>query len=111
MKPNRNIASLKKCAPDPELQIHPEIAQNLGIEDGEWVCLASPRGRVEIRARYFGGIDPRVVQAPHGFWYGAAGGWRRLNSNMITDDEPLCPVTGSVPIKALLCRVEKMAPA
>ncbi|MFW5937188.1 MAG: molybdopterin-containing oxidoreductase family protein [Desulfosalsimonas sp.] len=105
---HRNIASLKKRAPDPELQIHPDTARKLDIEDGQWVYLTSPRGRVEIRARYFEDIDPRVVHSHHGFWYGVENGWKRVNINMITDDEPLCPVTGSVPIKALLCRVEKM---
>ncbi|MBS3756811.1 MAG: molybdopterin-dependent oxidoreductase [Desulfobacterales bacterium] len=105
---HRNIPSLKKRAPDPELQIHPNTAGKLDIEDGEWVYLTSPRGRVAIRARYFEDIDPRVVHSHHGFWYGVENGWKRVNINMITDDEPLCPVTGSVPIKALLCRVEKM---
>jgi len=105
---HRNIAPLKKRAPDPELEIHTKTAKNLDIQDGEWVYLVSPRGRVEIRARHSKTIDPRVVQSPHGFWYGMEDGWKRLNINMITDDEPLCPVTGSVPIKALLCRVEKI---
>ncbi len=104
---HRNIASLKKRSPDPELQIHPQTARSLGVTDGEWVYISSPRGRVEIRARYFSDINPRVVHAPHGYWYGVEDGWKKLNINMLTSDEPLCPVTGSVPIKALLCRIEK----
>ncbi|MBY8992505.1 MAG: hypothetical protein KGD58_17295 [Candidatus Lokiarchaeota archaeon] len=32
----RNIPSLHKLAPDPELQIHPDTAKQLKIEDGEW---------------------------------------------------------------------------
>ncbi len=104
---HRNIESLKKRSPDPELQIHPETAKHLGIEDGEWVRLSSPRGTVEIRARYFDGIHPRVVHSPHGYWYGVENGWQRVNINMLTDDADLCPVTASVPIKSLLCRVEK----
>ncbi|MFP4477383.1 MAG: molybdopterin-dependent oxidoreductase [Desulfatibacillaceae bacterium] len=105
---HRNIPSLRKKAPDPELQIHPDTAQTMGVEDGEWVKLATPRGHVEIKAKYYDDVHPRVVHSPHGFWYGVENGWRRVNVNMITADEPLCPVTGSVPIKALLCRVEKM---
>ena len=104
---HRNIPSLRKQSPDPELQIHPSTASRLGISDGEWIYLATPRGRVEIKARFFDDIHPAVVHAPHGYWYGADEGWKRLNINMITNDEPLCPVTGSVPIKALLCRIEK----
>ncbi|ABW66123.1 molybdopterin-containing oxidoreductase family protein [Desulfosudis oleivorans] len=107
---HRNIPSLRKKAPDPELQIHPDTAADLGVSEGEWVYLATPRAKVEIKIRLFADIDPRVVHAPHGFWYGVADGWRRLNINMVTNDEPLCPVTASVPIKSLLCRLEKMAP-
>jgi len=105
---HRNIASLKKRSPDPELDIHPDTARMLGVSDGEWVYLASPRGRVEIKARYNNDMHSKVVHSPHGYWYGVKDGWKRVNINMITADEPLCPVTGSVPIKALLCRVEKM---
>lgn len=105
---HRNIASLKKQSPDPQLEIHPETAKKMSILDGEWVYLVSPRDRVEIRAKYYEGIHPRVVHAFHGYWYGAEDGWRRLNINMLTDDQALCPVTASVPIKALVCRVEKI---
>lgn len=105
---HRNIPSLRKKHPDPELQIHPETAQKLNIADGEWIYIKTPRGKIEIKAKYFEGIDPRVVHAPHGFWYGVDDGWKRININMITNDKPLCPASASVPIKALLCRIEKM---
>lgn len=105
---HRNIASLRKRSPDPELQIHPETARRLGIDDGEWVRLSSPRATVEIKARHDPDMHPEVVHSPHGYWYGVEDGWMRININMLTADEPLCPVSGSVPIKALLCRVEKM---
>lgn len=106
---HRNIPSLKKRTPDPELQIHPDTAKSLNIENGEWVYLSSPRGRIEIKATYFEDIDPRVVHSFHGFWYGIEDGWKRININMITNDEPLCPTSASVPIKSLICRVEKMS--
>jgi thiosulfate reductase/polysulfide reductase chain A len=104
---HRNIPSLRKRSPDPQLQIHPLTAQDLDIDDGEWVYVVTPRGRVKIRACYFEDIHPGVVHSPHGYWYGIEDGWKRLNINLITNDEPLCPVTGSVPIKSLLCRIEK----
>lgn len=104
---HRNIPSLKKRAPDPLLQIHPETAASIGVEEGEWVELVTPRGRVDIRITLFDDVHPRVVHAPHGYWYGVDEGWKKININIITNDEPLCPVTASVPIKALLCRIEK----
>jgi len=105
---HRNIKSLHKRTPDPVLDMHPETAQTLGLVNEQWVYLISPRAKVEIRLRLVEGIHPRVVHAPHGYWYGVDEGWQRLNINMITDNQPQCPVTASVPLKALLCRVEKM---
>ncbi len=107
---HRNIRSLRKQSPDPELQIHPQSAQELGIADGEWISLETPRGHVEIKAKYFDGIHPRVVHSPHGYWHGVENGWQRVNINLVTNDTPLCPVTASVPIKALVCRLKKMTP-
>jgi thiosulfate reductase/polysulfide reductase chain A len=104
---HRNIPSLKKRSPDPLLQIHPETAASMGVADGEWVNLVTPRGSVNIKIALFENVHPKVVHAPHGYWYGVDEGWKKVNINMITNDEPLCPVTASVPIKALLCRVEK----
>lgn len=105
---HRNIPSLRKRAPDPLLQIHPQTAAELGVKDGEWVYLASPRGRVEIKIKFFEHLHPKVVHAFHGYWYGVENGWGRLNINILTAHEPTDPVMASVPIKGLLCRVEKM---
>ena len=105
---HRNIPSLKKKTPDPLLSIHPATAKAMNLEQGEWVRIKSSRGSAEIRIDFDGTMHPKVVHAPHGFWYGVEDGWKRLNINMLTDDSKLCPVTGSVPIKALLCRIEKM---
>ena len=104
----RNIPSLRKLSPDPELQIHPKTAEQLKVGDGEWVYLVSARGRVEIKTRYFEDIHPKVVNAPHGYWYGVKDGWKKLNINMITDNQQTDPVTASCPIRGLLCRIEKM---
>ena len=104
----RNIPSLHKIAPDPELLIHPETAKNSNIADGEWVYLSTPRGRVEIKAKYFEDTNPKVVHTPHGFWYGVENGWEKYNINILTDNQHTDPVTASVPLKGLLCRVEKM---
>ncbi len=90
------------------MQINPQTAADLNVQNGEWIYLATLRGRVEIKVRFFDDIRPGVVHAPHGYWYGVEDGWKRLNINIVTNDEPRCPVTGSVPIKALMCRIEKI---
>ncbi|MFB3812473.1 MAG: molybdopterin-dependent oxidoreductase [Terriglobales bacterium] len=105
----RNIRSLRKLAPDPELEIHPATARQYGIEDGEWVWLETPRGRVQQKVRHVDGMQPRVVHAPHGYWYGAEDGWSRLNINMVTDNRHLCPATAGPSTHAMLCRITKIA--
>jgi anaerobic selenocysteine-containing dehydrogenase len=111
----RNIPSLRKLTPDPELHINPETARSLNIEDGEWVHVVTRRGRIEQKTSYFEHIKPEVVHIPHGFWYGKDDskadieeGWNKINVNQLTDNENLCPATASVPTKAMLCRVEKI---
>ena len=105
---HRNIPSLRKLAPDPQLDIHPETAAAYQVKDGEWVRLMNPRGKIEIRIRLDEHIHPRVVHASHGYWYGSADGWERLNVNQLTNNQPYCSVIGSVQMRALLCRIEKI---
>jgi len=105
---HRNIPSLRKVSPDPQLDIHPETAARFKVDNGEWVRLHTSRGQVEIKICFNENMHPLVVHAPHGYWYGVKDGWKRLNINIITDNQPQCPVTGSVPTRALLCRIEKI---
>jgi anaerobic selenocysteine-containing dehydrogenase len=105
---HRNIKSLRKNSPDPELQINPHTAEELDLEEGQWVWLVTPRGKVEIKVSFFKHIHPKIVHAPHGYWYGVINGWRRLNINMITNNQDVDPVTASPSIKAMLCRIEKL---
>jgi len=111
---HRQIDSLRQQHPNPIVQINPEMASRLGIEDGDWVWIETPRGRVRQQCQYFGGIDPRVVQAQHGWWFPELPGeepwlhgvWES-NINVVTDDDPNCcnPISGGWPLRALMCRV------
>ncbi|MBW1937049.1 MAG: molybdopterin-dependent oxidoreductase, partial [Deltaproteobacteria bacterium] len=66
---HRQVASLRKMHPDPIVQINSETAKNLGISDGDWVWIESPRGKIRQKCRLFDGIDPRVVHVEHGWWF------------------------------------------
>jgi anaerobic selenocysteine-containing dehydrogenase len=113
---HRQVRSMRKMHPEPIVQIHPDTAASLGIKDGDWVWIESPRGKITQRCRLFGGIDPRVVHVQHGWWYpeeeGAEpslhGVWKS-NCNVLTDDDPdICnPISGGWPLRTLLCKVYK----
>ena len=103
----RNIPGLRRLDPEPLLEIHPEAAQERGIKDGEWVEIVTPRGSVKHKARLSEKIAPRVVAAPHGWWYGYQDGWQEVNINVLTDGSSYDPDVGSSPLKGLLCEVRK----
>ncbi|MBI4295804.1 MAG: molybdopterin-dependent oxidoreductase, partial [Chloroflexi bacterium] len=112
----RQIDSVRKLHPNPLVQIHPDTAGKLGISDGDWVWIESPRGRIKMKCQYYNGIDRRVVHCQHGWWFPELpgeepwlhGAWES-NVNVLTDDEPdhCNPMNGGWPLKTALCKVYK----
>ncbi len=47
---HRQIRSLRKLHPHPIAEINPETARQLGIADGEWVVIETPRGKIKQKA-------------------------------------------------------------
>ena len=108
----RQSRYLRKSHPDPLIEMHPELAQAKGIEEGDWVWVETPRGRVKLRAKLFDGIDPRVVSAEFGWWFPEKGapdyGWSESNINVLTmDGPPLDPGMGATNLKGLMCNIER----
>lgn len=96
----RNIPGLRKYAPENLVEIHPEAASKLEINTGDFVKVSSPRGHIQCKAGITDIIDPRVVHLYHGF--------NESNCNVLTDNKAFDPITGSVGMKSLLCKVEKV---
>jgi anaerobic selenocysteine-containing dehydrogenase len=113
----RQIESARRLRPYPLVQIHPETARTLGIEEGDWVWIETVRGRVGQKATLFGGLKPNVVHAEHGWWYPELPGeepwlhgvWES-NINVVLDDDPeICnSLTGAWPLRTALCKVYKV---
>lgn len=116
---HRQISSFRERRPDPLVQLHPETAQRLGIKDGDWVWIETPRGKVKQKSKYFEGISPNVIHADYGWWYPEQrgeepylhGAWES-NVNVITDDNPdRCdPMSGGWPLRTGLCQVYPVEP-
>jgi anaerobic selenocysteine-containing dehydrogenase len=110
---NRQVPWLREIRPDPLVEIHPDTACKQGINDGDWVWIASPRGRVKQKAKLNNGIDPRVVVAEHGWWFpeikDEGHGWDIANINILTDDsyESMDPVMGATNLRVLLCNISR----
>ena len=107
----RQMPTLRRGRPEPECEIHPQTAKDLGLSDGDWVSIETPRGKCRQKTRLFEGIDPRVIHAQHGWWFpeeddGPDHGIWRSNANTLTSMEPpYCPSMGTYQLRALLCKV------
>ncbi|MDI6755262.1 MAG: molybdopterin dinucleotide binding domain-containing protein, partial [Thermodesulfobacteriota bacterium] len=114
---HRQIESIRKRRPEPLVQIHPETAQKMNIQDGDWVWIETLRGKVRMKCQYFDGIDPRVIHAEHGWWFPELPGeepwlhgvWES-NVNVLTEDDPeVCnKISGGWPLKTGLCKIYKV---
>jgi len=107
----RMIPLLREIRPDPIVEVHPETAKKHGIEDGQWIYIESPRGRIKQRAKLYDGIDPRVVTSEHGWWFpeikDPGHGWEISNANILTDNafETCDPNMGSTNVRVCLCNI------
>ena len=106
----RHVASMRLVRPDPIVELHPDMAQKLGLEEGNWVYIESEKGRVKQRLSLNRNIDPRVVLAAFGWWFPESDepgyGWRESNINVLVPSGPdYDPSTGGVSLRGIPCRV------
>ncbi|MBW1802463.1 MAG: molybdopterin-dependent oxidoreductase, partial [Deltaproteobacteria bacterium] len=66
----RNVPSLIKIRKHSLAKINPKTAEAYGIEDGEWIEIESPHGKMKAVAWIFPGIVPGVIMGQHGWWEG-----------------------------------------
>ncbi|MFO1058745.1 MAG: molybdopterin-dependent oxidoreductase [Dongiaceae bacterium] len=111
---HRQLPSLRRRAPDPEIELHPAAAEARGIRSGDWVSVETPDGSVRMRARYNAALDPRVVVGEHGWWQGcdalgASGfdpfGPDSANYNALIGTAARDPVSGTASHRAYLCEI------
>jgi len=113
---HRGLPSLRRRAPDPEVELHPVAAAERGIRAGDWVSVETPEGRIRARARLKESLEPSVACGQHGWWQacpelGAPGydpfGPDGANFNLIIGNAAIDPISGSVPHRAYVCQVRR----
>lgn len=111
---DRQIPSLRRRTPDPEIHLHPLAAAERDLREGDWADIRSHHGRIRMRARFDDQLDPRVVWIEYGWWQHnqllglegfdplaeAGANFSRLISDRFAD-----PVSGSQALRSYLCDV------
>ena len=115
---HRQVASLRRHVPEPEVELHPDTAAARGIAEGDWVEIATPKGSVRARAAYNGTLAPDVVCGQHG-WFEPCEeldlpgyppfGPGSANLNLVLSQTPSDPISGSSPLRAQVCDVTRLA--
>lgn len=113
----RQIERQRQLVPHAYLEINSYTASNLGINEGDWVYLETPKSRgkwrLTYKARLISELHPDVVAGPHAWWFpekpGPEHGCFDSNINAVLSlDPPYDPAVGNVQCRAVLCRVEKL---
>lgn len=96
----RESPSLKATLPQPLVDIHPDAASSLGIDDGDQVRLSTRDGHIELGVRLTPEVRRGCLRLTHG--------WTEANANELTGLEHLDPLSGFPWMRALPARVERI---
>ncbi|MDP2643391.1 MAG: molybdopterin-dependent oxidoreductase [Desulfobacterales bacterium] len=111
----RSIASLRMMRPEPLVEINPETARSLGLQEGDWVYIETARGKIRQRLLLNDDLDRRVVMGSFGWWFPEQRemeyGWRHSNINILIQAGPeYDPSTGGITLRGIPCKLYPVEP-
>lgn len=101
------LSWLNEIDPEPFVEINPETAKALAIDNGEHVIIESPRATIRIKAKITKASPPGVVFITPG-WGQPYTAWKGMIVNLLTDDSNRCPISSATGVRSFLCRVRKV---
>jgi assimilatory nitrate reductase catalytic subunit len=97
----RRIGGLVDSYPEPRLEMHPRLAETLGVRDGDWVTATSRRAAITLQAMVVRTIRPDTVFVPYH--------WPESRSANLLTHRSLDPRSKIPEYKVSACRLEKAA--
>ena len=113
----RNVESLRILCPDPAVEMYPETAYDLGFEDGDWVYVETPHGKVKGKIKMSDDAHPQVVRVPYMWWFpeqpaylpNLSGQFQSHDGQLHPDTDAFCDPEQGVPtMRGMLCKVYKI---
>lgn len=106
----RWIRRLRDKRPNPKAEINTQTASKYGIMEGDPVVIETKWGKITQVAHLTDSIDPRVINASHGWWFPEAKaeslyGWEKSNFNMLTSTDKVGKEFGTPNLKGIGCRI------
>jgi anaerobic selenocysteine-containing dehydrogenase len=113
-----NLPALVKGKQRCTLQVHPDDAQRLGLDDGGHALVSSATGSLEAPVEVTDAIMPGVVSIPHGWGHdapgtrmGVASAHAGVNSNVLADETAVDPLSGNAVLNGIPVEVAPVAAA
>ena len=66
---HRQLPWCRELWPAPRVEINPADAEELGIQQGDWVWIENDQGKIRQTADLYHGIDKGVVNLEHQWWF------------------------------------------
>ena len=103
-----NVRVLTKGSLKCTVQVHPDDAARLGLVEGADARVASRVGEITIPVEVTDTVRPGVVSIPHGWGHdldgsrlAVAAAKAGVNSNVLTDDKVIDPLSGNAALNAI----------
>ncbi|MGP4140292.1 molybdopterin-dependent oxidoreductase [Sodalis praecaptivus] len=113
---HRSLASLRRKAADPVIEIAAALARQKGIAEQDWVRVTTRLGSARFRARLRDSLHPGVLVGEFGWWQdcvplGQPGmplqGEGNSHYNGLVDGARRDPISGATPLRAFACDVAR----
>ncbi len=103
-----NIKVLTKGSLSCTAHVHPDDAKRFGLSNGASVRITSRVGAIEVPVEVTDAVRPGVVSVPHGWGHAVPGTQMAVaaekagvNSNVLTDDKEIDPLSGNAVLNAI----------
>jgi anaerobic selenocysteine-containing dehydrogenase len=112
-----NVEMLVRGKPQCTLFVHPDDATRLGLHDGGQARVTSRAGELVAPVEVTDEIMAGVVSLPHGWGHGMPGSrhavaaeYAGVNSNVLTDEDAVDPLSGNAVLSGIPVQVEVAEP-
>jgi anaerobic selenocysteine-containing dehydrogenase len=112
---HRQLTLNREFHPDPLVNINPDTAAQMGIQEGDWVWIENMRGRFKQKVKFDISLHPKVINAEHGWWFPEKEAAEPVlygvfdsNCNNVI---PMCqngPTGYGAPYKCQICKIYKV---
>ena len=102
---HRQLPWCRELWPSPRLEMNPNDAARLGLEQGQWIWIRSPWGAIREVVDLYYGIKEGTVNANHAWWYPeidtASHGFELVNINCTMDKYAQCWICGASQLRGV----------